>query len=152
MTPAKIAILSIALCAAVALAADSVSRWERVPEKDHARANPIAGKAEAIQAGAFVYRDHCLQCHRADGAGDGKKRPALRSERIRDATDGDLEWFLRQGDLGRGMPSWSSLPQVQRWEVVAYLRSIQLCAHIYAASSVSTISMIYDDNNSDLCN
>ena len=57
--------------------------------------------------------------------GDGHKRPALRSERIRTASDGDLEWFLRQGDLGHGMPSWSSLPEVQRWQIVAYLRSIQ---------------------------
>jgi mono/diheme cytochrome c family protein len=41
------------------------------------------------------------------------------------ASDGDIEWFLRQGDLGHGMPSWSSLPEAQRWQVVAYLKSIQ---------------------------
>ena len=57
--------------------------------------------------------------------GDGHKRPPLRSERIRNASDGDIEWFLRQGDLGHGMPSWSSLPETQRWQVVAYLKSIQ---------------------------
>ena len=57
--------------------------------------------------------------------GDGHKKPSLRTDRIKSATDGDLEWFLRQGDLGKGMPSWSSLPQAQRWQLVAYLRSIQ---------------------------
>ena len=29
------------------------------------------------------------------------------------------------GDLGHGMPSWSNLPEAQRWQLVAYLRSIQ---------------------------
>jgi mono/diheme cytochrome c family protein len=118
-------ILAITLAAALSLAAASSSRWDRVPAKDHARTNPLAGQTEAVAAGALVYREHCLQCHKADAQGDGHKRPSLRSERLRTASDGDVEWFLRQGDLGRGMPSWSSLPEAQRWQVVAYLRSIQ---------------------------
>ena len=76
-------------------------------------------------AGAVVYREHCQQCHKANAQGDGHKRPSLHSERLRAASDGDIEWFLRQGDVGHGMPSWSSLPEAQRWQVVAYLRSIQ---------------------------
>jgi len=119
------ALLILALSSAVAMGAAATSHWERVPPKDHARANPLAGEPEAIHAGALVYRDHCQQCHRANAEGDGHKHPALRSEAMRAASDGDLEWFLRQGDLRRGMPSWSSLPQAQRWQLVAFLRSIQ---------------------------
>ena len=119
------AILLIALSAAMAVAAASSTRWERVPARDHARANPLAGNAEAPMAGALLYREHCQQCHKANAGGDGHRRPALRSQRIRSASDGDIEWFLRQGDLGRGMPSWSSLPEAQRWQLIAYLRSIQ---------------------------
>ena len=119
------AILFIALSAAMTVAAASSSRWERVPAKDHARANPLAGNAEAPMAGALVYREHCQQCHKANAQGDGHRRPALRTQRIQSASDGDIEWFLRQGDLGRGMPSWSSLPAAQRWQLIAYLRSIQ---------------------------
>ena len=118
-------ILCLVLSAALAVGATASSRWEHVPAKDHARANPLANKPEATAAGAMVYRDHCLQCHKAEAQGDGKRRPSLRSERIRNASDGDIEWFLRQGDLGHGMPSWSSLPEAQRWQVVAYLRSVQ---------------------------
>jgi mono/diheme cytochrome c family protein len=118
------ALFFIILCTLLAVAASS-SRWEHVPAKDHARPNPLAGQPEAVPAGALLYRDHCLQCHRADAMGDGHRRPPLRSDRIRSATDGDIEWFLRQGDLGHGMPSWSSLPQTQRWQLIAYLRSIQ---------------------------
>jgi mono/diheme cytochrome c family protein len=120
-----LAILSIVLSATFALAAASSSRWQHVPAKEHAHANPLAGDPNATAAGALVYREHCLQCHKADAMGDGHKRPALRSERIRTASDGDIEWFLRQGDLGHGMPSWSSLPEAQRWQIVAWLRSIQ---------------------------
>jgi mono/diheme cytochrome c family protein len=101
------------------------SRWDHVPAKDHARSNPLASHPDSVAAGALVYKQHCAQCHKAGGMGDGRKKPPLRSDRIRTATDGDLEWFLRQGDLGHGMPSWSGLPEAQRWQVIAYLRSIQ---------------------------
>ena len=125
MITRKAAILPLILGVSVALFAASTSRWEHVPARDHARANPIAGRPDAIAAGALIYRDHCLQCHKADAMGDGRKKPALRSDHMRTATDGDIEWFLRQGDLGHGMPSWSGLPEAQRWQLIAYLRSIQ---------------------------
>lgn len=111
--------------AMVLAGAASSSRWEHVPSKDHARANPLTGQYEAIEAGRTIYRDHCLQCHKVDGRGDGRKKPSLRSARVSGASDGDIEWFLRQGDLAHGMPSWSNLPEAQRWQLVAYLRSIQ---------------------------
>jgi len=123
MKSLTLAALALAFCATVALAA--TSRLLQAPAKDHAQTNPVAGQPEAIAAGALVYREHCQQCHRANAMGDGRKRPPLRSQRIRSATDGDIEWFLRQGDLGGGMPSWSRLPQTQRWQLIAYLRSIQ---------------------------
>ncbi len=121
----SLAILLIALSAALASGAASTSHWERVPARDQARVNPLAGKPEAIAAGALVYRDHCQQCHKANAEGDRHKRPALRNAQVRAASDGALEWFLRQGDLRHGMPSWASLPEAQRWQVVDYLRSIQ---------------------------
>ena len=125
MISRKLAIFTLIFSLAVVLLAASSSRWQHVPAKDHARPNPLSGKSDAVTAGALVYRDHCLQCHKADAMGDGRKKPPLRSDRIRGASDGDIEWFLRQGDLGHGMPSWSSLPEAQRWQFIAYLRSIQ---------------------------
>ena len=113
------------LCATLALAATSAVPWARVPAKDHARTNPLAANPEAVDGGALLYRNHCQQCHQADAGGDGKKKPSLKTDRIRTATDGDLEWFLRQGDLSHGMPSWSSLPEAQRWQIIAYLRSLK---------------------------
>jgi mono/diheme cytochrome c family protein len=125
MTKRNSAILFILLSATLAAVAAGGSHWQHVPLKDHARSNPLAGNPDAIAAGALVYRDHCLRCHQSNAEGDGHKRPTLHSERIRTATDGDLEWFLRQGDLRNGMPTWSSLPVEQRWQIIAWLRSIQ---------------------------
>lgn len=109
----------------LAAGAVTASRWDKVPAKDHARTNPVAGNAKATEVGAAIYKEYCAQCHGADALGDGKKKPSLKTESIKNASDGDLEWFLRQGDIAHGMPSWSSLPQTQRWQLVAYLRSIQ---------------------------
>lgn len=117
--------LTLALSGSLAVAVSSSLPWGHIHPKDHARSNPLAGNPEAVHAGALLYRDHCQQCHQADGTGDGKKKPSLKTERVRTATDGDLEWFLRQGDLAHGMPSWSSLPEAQRWQIVTYLRSLQ---------------------------
>ena len=118
-------VLSLTLSATLLLCAASNSRLDHVPAKDHMRANPLAVNSNTIAAGALVYKDHCQQCHKADAMGDGHKKPPLRSDRIKTSSDGDIEWFLRQGDLGHGMPSWSSLPEAQRWQLVTYLRSIQ---------------------------
>lgn len=95
-------------------------RWEHVPVADHARSNPVAGGPEAIAAGRRIFAEHCVQCHQASGKGR-----SLTGGRLRTATDGDVEWFLRQGDLGQGMPSWNSLSQEQRWQVIRYLRAAQ---------------------------
>ena len=46
----SLAVLLILLCAAVAVGAVSSSRWERVPAKDHARANPLSEQPEAATA------------------------------------------------------------------------------------------------------
>ncbi len=118
-------VLMIVLAAGLLGARAQEAHFAAVPAKDHARANPLAGKPEALSAGAALYKDHCAECHQADAQGDGKKKPSLRTPAVRTASDGDIEWFLRQGDLRHGMPSWSSLPQAHRWAIVAYLRSLQ---------------------------
>lgn len=120
-----IGLFCLFLSASLLLGAAANSHWDRVPVKDHSRTNPLAAQHESVVAGSLIYKEHCAQCHRKDAMGDGHKKPSLRSDRIKSATDGDLEWFLRQGDLGHGMPSWSSLPESQRWQLIAYLRSIQ---------------------------
>jgi cytochrome c oxidase cbb3-type subunit 2 len=120
----RLALMLVIAGAVLSLQAQE-AHFAAVPAKDHARTNPLTGMPEAVSAGSVLYKDHCAQCHQANAQGDGKKKPSLRSPVVRTATDGDLEWFLRQGDLRHGMPSWSNLPQSHRWAIVAYLRSLQ---------------------------
>lgn len=95
----------------------------KVPDAERGRANPYAGRPEAIAAGRVLYEDHCAKCHGADALGR-HRRPSLRGEDVREATDGELFWLLKNGSVWRGMPSWISLPEQERWQVIAYLRSL----------------------------
>lgn len=99
-------------------------KWLRhVPPKERVRVNPYANKPDAEEAGAKLFVRHCAECHgkAAEGA---HGRPALTSARVRRASDGELQWLIRNGSLRNGMPSWSWLPTQQRWQIVTYLRSL----------------------------
>ncbi len=98
---------------------------KRVPAKDHERRNPYAGRPDAVAAGRTVFEDHCAKCHGENAEGT-KKRPSLRSARVQqEATEGDLHWLLVNGNMGRGMPSWSKLGDPQIWQVITYVRSLK---------------------------
>ena len=49
----------------------------------------------------------------------------MNSERVRAASPGELQWLLTNGSLKHGMPSWSRLPEPQRWQIVAYLQAMK---------------------------
>jgi mono/diheme cytochrome c family protein len=104
------------------LAADG--SWLRhVPEADRKRVNPLAGQPDAIAAGGRMFEDHCAKCHGPNALGHGK-RPSLRSDRVQQATDGEIFWLLKNGNLGKGMPTWAGLPEPMRWQIIAYVKSL----------------------------
>jgi mono/diheme cytochrome c family protein len=96
----------------------------RAPEKARARKNPYPGQADAALTGAKLFRQHCASCHGQDARGLGQAAN-LRSPDIQRATPGELEWFLRNGNLAAGMPPWSGLPEQRRWQIVAYLKTLR---------------------------
>lgn len=96
----------------------------RVPDKDRNRPNPFAGAPAALSAGGKLFRQNCASCHGEDAQGRDK-HPTLRSERVRAATPGELQWLLTNGSMKNGMPSWSRLPEQQRWQIVSYLKNLQ---------------------------
>lgn len=105
-------------------------KWlTRVPERDRVRHNPFGADRDAAAAGEKLFAEHCAECHGKDAMG-GHGRPALVSARVRHASDGELQWLLRNGSLRNGMPSWSSLPEPQRWQIICYLRGLQQVASI----------------------
>lgn len=104
--------------------ASSVSDWPKdVPEKDRVRSNPLAIEPDAVAAGGEIFQERCASCHGANASGKGS-RPSLRTEKVRKATDGELQWLLRNGSLRKGMPAWSGLPEVQRWQLVRYVKEL----------------------------
>jgi mono/diheme cytochrome c family protein len=96
----------------------------KVPEKDRARPNPYESDSQAVLVGQKLYVQHCASCHGTTAEGRGK-RPNLHSDNIRNAKPGELQWLLTNGSLGKGMPSWSRLPEQQRWQIVTYLKTLQ---------------------------
>jgi mono/diheme cytochrome c family protein len=119
----RTALLVVFACCASLMAADG--GWlKKVPAQDRARVNPYAGDSRAIDAGKILFENNCAKCHGSEAQGK-HNRPSLRGERIvREATDGDIAWLLKNGNSWKGMPSWSSLPEPQRWQIIAYLRSL----------------------------
>ncbi len=111
------------LASLMCLAAANGSWLKKVPQSDRERANPYAGSAEASAAGANLFQNNCAKCHGADAAGRSS-RPSLKSERVQNATDGELAWLLKNGEPFKGMPGWGGLPEQKRWQLVTYLRSL----------------------------
>ncbi len=49
--------------------------------------------------------------------------PALKTGPAQAAAEGELFWFITQGDVNNGMPSWASLSEERRWQIVSYLKA-----------------------------
>ena len=66
------------------------------------------------------------------GKGDGeaaaamKPRPkSLIDRTVQAQTDGELFWKITNGKADGKMPSFSRLPELQRWQLVLYLRALR---------------------------
>jgi mono/diheme cytochrome c family protein len=120
----SLALMLVLAPSAFVLGAADGSWLKKVPARDHEKANPYHGQPDAIAAGRRVFVDRCAQCHGENAEGT-KKRPPLRSQRVREqASEGDLHWLLVNGNMRRGMPSWAKLPDQQLWQVISYVKSL----------------------------
>src|SRR5262249_44346010 len=99
--------------------------WQRpvfahVPFKDRLKRNPLADDPDAPVAGLKLFEQHCSNCHGTGGEGT-RRAPPLASPQMQHSTPGEIFWILTNGLVRRGMPSWSRLPEPQRWQVVSFL-------------------------------
>lgn len=115
--------VSAMLITQLASSRTKTSPIQHAPAAVSQRPNPYERQQQAQRAGAKLYQRECTACHGADAQGIGKALP-LASREVREASPGTLFWVLRNGSIYRGMPSFSHLPDEQRWQIVTYLKSL----------------------------
>jgi len=95
----------------------------KAPPKAAARRNPLETDPDAVAAGGKLFALHCAECH-GELANGSKKGPSLRVDEVQQASPGAVFWLLTNGVVRRGMPVWSKLPEPQRWQLVAYIKTL----------------------------
>ena len=74
-----------------------------------------------IAAGQKLFLRHCSECHGSDGLGT-ERGPSL-AEFVKMTEPGTLRTFIKNGNLRRGMPSWSRFPDQRLNQLVVFLKS-----------------------------
>lgn len=93
------------------------------PEEAAQRKNPLADRPQLSGGGAKLFQRNCVECHGKKGEGL-KKAADLQLLLVQQQTDGTLFWKITNGNPDHGMPSFSRLPELQRWQLVLYLRTL----------------------------
>ena len=96
------------------------------PEQAANKVNPLAGKSPAVAGGKKLFLRNCAECHNRDGSGILKKHSAdFELPVVQEQSDGALFWKITNGNPDRGMPSFSKLPELKRWQLVLFLRTLR---------------------------
>jgi len=122
--PARHTLVALLMAAGVAAVTAQIRERDRewaAPPEAAAKPNPLAGRPETAAGGAKLFRVRCASCHGEDGRGTAKG-PDLTAPGVQGQTDGALFWKLTGGNARAGMPTFSFLPEAQRWQLVLHLR------------------------------
>ena len=123
-------ILVLLLFTSLAASAQNALYWPdptwRAPDSASQAPNPLANRPSASAGGKKLFLRHCAECHNRDGNGIEKKHSAdLQLPLVQQESDGTLFWKITNGNTGRGMPSFSKLPDLERWQLVLFLRTLK---------------------------
>ena len=97
-----------------------------VPTESKDLKNPVAIDKKTTAQAKSLYSKNCVDCHGAQGAGDGAKSRVEYDLRtiVDPLTDGELYWKITHG-VGK-MPSFAgTLSDRERWLMVNYLRHLR---------------------------
>lgn len=122
----------------VAFGCSEHSHSVEVPAPYAGLTNPLAGDSNAPGDGGFVFDENCTRCHGVAADGDSGFGEAL-SPPASDLTDshlldsGDDYLYYRISEGGAFSPFDSDMPafkdelsEMERWQLVSYLRSLQM--------------------------
>ena len=104
-------------------AQDRHAAWT-APAAAAERANPLGHRTDVEAGGRKLFRDRCASCHGENAQGT-RKAPNLVASGVQAQSDGALFWKITQGNTRTGMPTFSFLPEPQRWQLVLHLRAIR---------------------------
>ncbi len=137
LIPVVLAAVTISLAGCSSMNAETVAA-ARLEESTAASGN---GESEGMvypvvppdaDRGKLIYQDKCLSCHGIHGRGNGAQAaelpnpvPALGTLEVSHA-ESPQDWYamITKGNIQRYMPSFTSLSERQRWDVIAYLYSL----------------------------
>lgn len=97
----------------------------KAPASAAAKKNPLAKDANAAQAGQSTYLRTCSACHGEGGDAGLAGASNLKSAAVQAQSDGALEWKISNGNVSKGMPSFGSLSEEKRWQLVRYIRTLK---------------------------
>ena len=115
---------------AVLFAASAVTAQQPAGEwKAPADAKNVKNPEKDSALGKKSVETNCASCHGPQGKGDGPAAAALNpkpanwtGDKTKKETDGELFWKISNG---RGpMPPWKHLPEKDRWDLVAHVKSL----------------------------
>ena len=121
---ARPAIAIVMTFASLSVGAAQVRQDDRTwtaPAEAARRPNPLANRPETAGGGRKLFHERCATCHGHDAEGT-RKGPDLTAPDVQAQTDGALFWKITQGNTRTGMPTFSFLPESQRWQLVLHLR------------------------------
>jgi alcohol dehydrogenase (cytochrome c) len=120
-----------------------VFTWPLGAQHDEARQtkNPFAGDRDSATAGKALFERLCQSCHGSEGGGG--RAPALNTGSFkRGANDAQLFDVVQNGIPGTLMPGMG-LNQTQSWQVVTYLRVLNIAAEETVAGNASAGEMLF---------
>ena len=110
----------------------------KAPDNIFSLKNPLKGTVKEILEGeSYFQRDvqptACKVCHGTGGNGMGMMAPGLNpgprnftcKQTMKDVTDGQMYWIIKNGSQGTGMPAFADLPDEVIWKIVHYIRSLE---------------------------
>jgi mono/diheme cytochrome c family protein len=106
----------------------SYSRFPGVIDSFSVIPNPVPVDQRSVDNGRLEYQINCAMCHGMNGGGIGTMAKynfaiSLTGAITQARTDGYLWGMIRNG---RGlMPSYSRVDQMDRWDIVNYIRTLQ---------------------------
>jgi mono/diheme cytochrome c family protein len=107
----------------------------QAPDDILKQTNPLEPSQEVLYSGETLFQVDvqpaaCKICHGVNGNGLGIMAQGLNppprnfncKETMKEVSDGQLFWIIRNGSPGTGMPAFKNLKDREIWQIVHYLR------------------------------